>query len=53
MLGQELPQGPVDDDQGDGEPARLIGVPLAPPSSTMPFAWELHSKDLLLPGQLD
>lgn len=30
-LGQQLPQGPVDDDQGDGELAGLLGVPLPPP----------------------
>lgn len=30
VLGQQLPQGPVDDDQGHGELARLLGVPLLP-----------------------
>lgn len=30
-LGQQLPQGPVDDDQGDGELAGLVRVPLPPP----------------------
>lgn len=35
-LGQELPQGPVDDDQGDGELARLLGVSLPP------LEWGLH-----------
>lgn len=36
-LRQELPQGPVDDDQGDGKLARLLGVPPPPPELRLPF----------------
>lgn len=49
VLGQQLPQGPVDDDQGHGELARLLGVPLLPrergrPLGAGPWASSLRGR---------
>lgn len=49
VLGQQLPQGPVDDDQGHGELARLLGVPLLPrergrPLGAGPWAGSLRGR---------
>lgn len=37
VLGQKLPQGPVDNNQGDGELPRLVRVPLLPPGRGLPL----------------
>ena len=46
VLWQQLPQGPVDEDQGDGELPRLLGVSLLPPGRGLHLGSGLRARHL-------